>query len=167
MQLELPCRQPVILLLLATALACDGGHDATTAASEDTAPVLVSGPAPRIVPVGATWTFTVTTTGARLAYQWRRDGQPIAGATAAAYVFTPRSMAEGGRFDVVVRNGAGAVTSPPVTVRVVSTQGPWQQDLKIAVGTDADRFGTPTTFVRQAGVVSLARRTSGQLVAVF
>lgn len=167
MRPRLSCRQPVILLLFATALACEGGPDATTAASADTAPVIVAAPTPRVVPVGATWTFTVTTTGARLAYQWRRDGLPIAGATAAAYVFTPRSMAEGGRFDVVVRNDAGTVTTPPVTVRVVSTQGPWQQDLKIAVGTDADRFGTSTTFVRQAGVVSLARRANGQLVAVF
>ncbi len=160
-------RLPIIPLVFATVLACDGGHDATTGASVDTAPVIVVDPRPRVVPVGATWTFTVSATGARLAYQWRRDGQAIAGATAADYVFTPRSMAEGGRIDVVVRNGAGSVTSAPVTLRVVSTQGPWQQDLKIAVGVDADRFGTAATFVRQAGVVSLTRRASGQLVAVF
>ena len=117
--------------------------------------------------VGATGTSTAPTTGARPASQGRRDGHPTSGATAAAYVFTPRSMTEGGRFDVVVRNDAGTVTTPPVTVRVVSTQGPWQQDLKIAVGVDADRFGTAATFVRQAGVVSLTRRASGQLLAVF
>jgi hypothetical protein len=119
------------------------------------------------VPLGATWTFSASATGTGLAYQWRKGGQPVSGATAATYAFTPASPQDGGSLDVVVSNGAGSVTSAAVEVKVVSAQGPWNSDLKVSVGPDPDHFGTPSTFVAQAGVVSLARRTNGQLVAVF
>lgn len=156
-------------LALCTVVCGCGGHDGLTDEGPGNVlpPVLVTGPAPRVVPVGATWTFTVAATGSRLAYQWRRNGQAISGATAVSYAFAPKSLQDGGSLDVVVSNGSGSVTSALIDVKVVNTQGPWQQDLKIAVGSDPDRFGTPTTFVAQAGVVSMARRTNGQLIAVF
>ncbi len=147
--------------------ACGGGGGGSPAGPAGSPPVLVASPAPRVVPLGATWTFTVSATGSGLAYQWRRGGQPLPGATGAAYAFTPASPQEAGSLDVVVSNAAGSVTSPAVEVKVVSASGPWNQDLKIAVGADADHFGVPSTFVAQAGVVSLARRTNGQLIAVF
>jgi hypothetical protein len=153
-----------VLVLLA---GC-GGEDGPGGVPAATAPpVLVSGPAPRVVPLGATWTFTVSATGTGLAYQWRRNGTAIPGATAAAYAFAPASLQDGGSLDAVVSNGAGTITSPAATVQVVTATGPWTQGLKLCVGPDADHFGTPGPFVDQAGVVSLARRVNGQLVAVF
>lgn len=165
-----PILLPALLPALALALgACGGGGGTAAGGGPGTPapPVLVAGPAPRVVPLGATWTFSASATGTGLAYQWRRGGQPLPGATAAAYAFTPASPQDGGSLDVVVSNGGGSVTSPSVDVKVVSAGGPWNQDLKVAVGADPDHFGTPTAFVAQAGVVSLARRTSGQLIAVF
>jgi hypothetical protein len=158
----------VVMLAVPLAVACGGGAGVTSDdVADGTAPVITTAPSARVVPVGASWTFAVGATGSRLTYQWRRNGQAIEGATAATFSFTPRTMQDGGSLDVVVRNGVGSTTSAPVNVRVVSTAGPWQQDLKIAVGSDPNRFGAPTTFVAQAGVVSVTRRPTGQLVAVF
>lgn len=77
------------------------------------APAITTQPASASVNVGASATFSVVATGsAPLAYQWRRDGNAIAGATAASYT-TPATVAgdDGAAFSVVVSNGAGSVTS--------------------------------------------------------
>ena len=68
--------------------------------------------------VGGTVTLSVTATGDGLAYQWRRAGQPIEGATAAQYEIGPLAMDDAGTHDVVVSNSCGAVTSASVTVTV-------------------------------------------------
>jgi hypothetical protein len=76
-------------------------------------------------------------------------------------------MTDGGTLDVVVSNGAGQVTSAPATVRVVTEQGPWRNDQRIAIGSSATSFGTFTVWVPQAGVSSLARLPDGRLVGTF
>lgn len=159
---------PALALILSLLQACGGGGG-TPAAAEGAGspPVLAAGPAARVVPLGATWTFTVSATGGGLAYQWRKGGTPIPGATSASYAFTPASLQDGGSLDVVVSNSAGSVTAPGVEVKVVSTQGPWTLDLKLAVGSTPDAFGAAAPFVAQAGVVSLAKRTNGQIIALF
>lgn len=158
---------PGLILPCALLLTGCGGDTASSTAAATGPPVLVAGPAPRVVPVGSTWTFTVSATGSGLAYQWRKGGQALPGATANSFAFTPTSTQEGGSLDVVVSNGAGSVNSAAVDVKVVTAQGPWNQDLKLCVGATADAFGPATTFVAQAGVVSLAKRQNGQLIAVF
>lgn len=151
------------LLLAALAAACGGGS--ATAPADP--PVIVQGPAPRVVPVGTAWEFAVVATGSDLRYQWRRDGRDIAGATAPRYAFRPSSPTEAGVLDVVVRNAAGAATSDTVRVRVVTADGPWTRDLRIAAGADPSRFGAASVWVRQAGVPSLARLPDGRLIGVF
>jgi len=54
-----------------------------------------------------------------------------------------------------------------VQLRVVTTDGPWTRDLRIAVGTGPGTWGPFTTFVPRAGVPSLARLPGGRLVAAF
>jgi hypothetical protein len=148
--------------LLFSVPACDDGPTRPVAP-----PVLVAGPAPRVVPLGSAWTFSVTAQGERLTYQWRRNGAPIPGASGAIWVFRPGSLSEGGSLDVVVRNASGSVTSEPVDVRVVSAQGPWNRDLLIAASASAEGWTGFTTFVERAGVPSAARLPSGRLVATF
>lgn len=163
------CRLSTLLLFLLLPVlfcACGGGSN-SAAGGASAPPVLVSGPAPRVVPMGSSWTFTVTATGAGLTYQWRKNGIPLAGAAGSSFTFIPATLQDGGSLDVVVRNAAGEVASAAVEVRVVSAQGPWTHDLKLCVGSSADAFGAPQAFIAQAGVPSLARRSSGQLVAVF
>jgi hypothetical protein len=143
------------------ALAC------ATPSAPTTPPVITRPPAARVVPVNSAHEFSVEATGEGLAYQWRRNGTPIPGATAARHTFRPSAMTDGGALDVVVSNGAGLVTSPAVTVRVVTEQGPWRNDLRLAVGPSPNAFGPFATWVRQAGVSSLARLPDGRLVGAF
>ena len=63
----------------------------------------------------------MTATGtAPLAYQWRRGGVPISGATGSSYTLSPTSVAadNGAQFSVVVTNASGAVTSAVATLTV-------------------------------------------------
>jgi photosystem II stability/assembly factor-like uncharacterized protein len=65
--------------------------------------------------------FSVTAAGdAPLAYRWRRNGNPIAGATNATYTLSPTSKAadNGATFDVMVSNPYGSVTSAAATLTV-------------------------------------------------
>lgn len=154
-------RHPALRLVLAGAAACSAPAD------PGDPPVLVEGPAARVVPVGTAWTLRVTASGADLRYQWRRNGQPVGGATAATFEFRPADLGAGGSFDVIVSNGAGAVTSEPVEMRVVSADGPWTRDLRIAVASAPDQWAGFATFLPSAGVVSLAGLSDGRLLAAF
>ena len=91
----------------------------------DTPPTITRHPAARGVAAGQTATFTVEAAGLEpLSYQWRRDGVPIAGATAAAYAFTPTAADDGATFDVVVGNSLGSTTSSAAALAVVVDQPP-------------------------------------------
>lgn len=46
-----------------------------------------------------------------LTYQWRRNGQPVAGATNASFSLTSPSPGDSGSYDVIVTGLAGAATS--------------------------------------------------------
>lgn len=96
--------------------ACSGGTAGSPASQVDPAPVAPSitvQPQNTTVIVGQTASFTVTATGtAPLAYQWRRSGSAIAGATAASYTTAATSDADNGAaFSVIVANPAGTVAS--------------------------------------------------------
>lgn len=77
------------------------------------APVITSEPADASVSAGLTATFTVATTGSPLpTYQWRRNGTPIAGATAASYTTPVLAVDDSGAtYSVVATNSQGAATS--------------------------------------------------------
>ncbi len=84
------------------------------------APVIATPPTSKTVVAGQTASFSVTATGsAPLAYQWRRNGSAIAGATGASYT-TPATVVgdSGALFSVVVSNAAGSATSTNATLTV-------------------------------------------------
>ncbi|MFA5344584.1 MAG: hypothetical protein WC381_11575, partial [Kiritimatiellia bacterium] len=88
-----------------------------------TVPAIAVQPAGKAVTVGQTAAFSVTATGqAPLAYQWRKNGTNIAGATASSYT-TPATVAgdNGAKFSVVVTNTLGSATSANATLTVNST----------------------------------------------
>jgi sugar lactone lactonase YvrE len=71
------------------------------------------------VAAGSTASFSINATGgAPLAYQWRRDGTDIAGATAAVLSLPNVTLADAGRYSVQVRNAAGSVSSGDATLNV-------------------------------------------------
>lgn len=90
-------------------------------------PAIISGPTGQTAAVGTNVQFLITATGAApLAYQWRKDGQPIAnggnrsGATSAQLALTTLTAADAGAYDVVVTNAVGAVTSAVAYLVVTS-----------------------------------------------
>ena len=89
-------------------------------------PTIATAPAPQTVAAGNTAQFSVTANGSPLlTYQWRKGGTNIAGATQAAYT-TPvlQTSDSGARFDVVVTNSAGTVTSAAATLTVTAGSAP-------------------------------------------
>ena len=94
--------------------------------STPTAPAITTQPTNQTVGVGTAATFTVVAIGsATLAYQWRKNGTNISGASAASYV-TPATTAadNASTFSVVVSNSVGSVTSNNATLTVTSTPPP-------------------------------------------
>src|SRR6266550_3526378 len=84
------------------------------------APTITTQPVNQAVTAGQTATFTVVATGtAPLSYQWQKNGANIAGAISASYTTAATTTSDSGaKFDVVVSNPAGTVTSATVTLTV-------------------------------------------------
>lgn len=84
------------------------------------APTVTTQPANQMVTVGQSATFSVTAAGtAPLSYQWRKNSANISGATSASYTTPATTNADNGaKFDVVVSNSAGSITSAQATLTV-------------------------------------------------
>jgi len=84
------------------------------------APTITTQPANQTVTVGQSATFSVSATGtAPLAYQWQKNSANINGATSASYTTPATTSADNGaKFDVIVSNSAGTVTSAQATLSV-------------------------------------------------
>ena len=89
------------------------------------APVITAISAPRqVVTKGQSLTLSITATGAT-AYQWKRNGIAISGATAASYTITAaQPVRDNGWYQAVAVNASGSSASAAVfvLVRPVSTQ---------------------------------------------
>jgi hypothetical protein len=85
------------------------------------APVITNQPSPSTVNIGQTATFNVFATGAApLAYQWRRNGVNIVGATSPSYTTPAATAADNGAlYSVVVSNPQGTVTSTNALLTVL------------------------------------------------
>ena len=82
-------------------------------------PVIQSQPGNLNVTVGGTAVFATTAAGAApLSYQWRRNGSNLTGANAPILTLANVSALNDGRYDLVVTNRAGSVTSEPAVLVV-------------------------------------------------
>jgi len=113
------------------------------------APAISVQPVSRTIAVGQTVTFSVGATGsAPLAFQWRRNGTPIAGATSASYTRSNVQLTDDGAgFDVVVSNTFGRVTSETARLTVLQNTVPTATITKPVAGT---RY-TAGTVIAYAG----------------
>ena len=69
--------------------------------------------------IGAGFPFTLSVTAENgLAYQWYKDGAPIAGATGSSHAVAAATSADAGTYTVVVTGTGGGVTSTPARVSV-------------------------------------------------
>jgi photosystem II stability/assembly factor-like uncharacterized protein len=110
------------LLILAIA-GCGGSESANApqpAPPAAVAPTITAQPAALAVTEGDGATFSVSASGtAPLAYQWKRGGADIAGATASTYTLAAATLADNGAsFTVSVSNSAGSVTSAAAALTV-------------------------------------------------
>ena len=92
------------------------------------APTIMTQPAP----VAAAWqgpaVFRVTARGSKpRTYQWRLNGQPVAGATSATLAIPVVTAEHAGLYDVVVSNDAGSVTSALARLALVFTPPGWPE----------------------------------------
>lgn len=89
------------------------------AASGVTAPAISVQPSGASLVAGGSHTLAVNATGSSpLAYQWRRNGVAIAGATGSQYALTNATSASAGAYTVIVSNAAGSVMSATATITV-------------------------------------------------
>jgi len=107
-------------------LAHHGGEVYRVIYTQSQSPAIAVQPEDLKVAVEEAAVFSVQASGAApLAYQWRRNGEPIPGATAAQYTLSPAALADSGaRFDVVVTNAFGSVTSRQASLGVVNGHRP-------------------------------------------
>lgn len=85
-------------------------------------PVIAVQPSNATVGVGANVVMSVSVTGdAPLTFQWRKDGQPIDGATSPTLLLTNVQATDGGGYYVVVSEATGSATS---SVAVLTVSGP-------------------------------------------
>jgi hypothetical protein len=114
----------LVILVATLALAGCSGLSSTTGpgGNPPVAPSLTVQPASVAVTAGQTATFSVAATGTTpLTYQWRKNSTNLSGATAASYTTPVTTIADtGAKFDVVVTNSVGSVTSAQATLTVSS-----------------------------------------------
>ena len=106
--------------------ALDYGLGSVVAIQYTDAPAITEHPTDRSVLLGQTATFTVGASGAPpLAYQWKRNGVPIGGATAASYTTPPAIAADHGTsYRSAVTNTFGGTESNAATLSVTSNTPP-------------------------------------------
>jgi hypothetical protein len=146
-------RRAAGLLLLLALHACGGANSTSTSA---VAPSITTQPAAQSVAVGASASFSVVATGSgQLAYQWRKDGTALSGATSATYAIAAVATSQAGSYDVVVSNSAGSVTSSAATLTV--TGGTTAPAIVTSPVSQSVALGTSVTFsVTASGAAPLS-----------
>jgi hypothetical protein len=96
-----------------------GSAHASATLTVNAPPVIVVAPRDSTVFEGELATFTATATGAPApSFQWRRNGVPVAYATAGTFTLSAAQITDAGTFDVVATNPFGTAVSRPATLIV-------------------------------------------------
>ena len=96
-----------------------GTASATVGTPTPAAPVFTLHPSSQTVAAGTNVTFTASSTGVPApAYQWKKDGVNIDGATSSSLTITNVQAANTGSYTVVATNTQGSATSNPATLNI-------------------------------------------------
>ena len=114
------CPLPILTALLLFMGGC--GTTVSNSNPKSTTPSITAQPVNATVTVGQTATFSVGASGTSpLNYQWRKNAANISGATGSGYTTQATTSADNGaKFDVVVSNAAGSLTSNAATLTVTA-----------------------------------------------
>ncbi|HUO33386.1 MAG TPA: immunoglobulin domain-containing protein [Candidatus Acidoferrum sp.] len=109
-------------LLISVGMLSSCSGNGGTSGSGTTAPSITTQPSSLSVVIGQTATFSVSASGTSpLTYQWQRNSTNISEATSSTYTTPATTSADNGaKFDVVVTNSEGSVTSVQATLTVTS-----------------------------------------------
>lgn len=84
-------------------------------------PTVMRSPIPISVATGSTAVFEVVAAGSNLTYQWRRDGQALAGETGSQLILPAVGPGSAGVYSALVRNSAGTVVSGGAALTVTAS----------------------------------------------
>ena len=104
---------------LLTLAGCGGGSDAI--ATPAVAPQITLAPQSSSVALGQSIALRVEASGSDLAYQWRRNGVTLNGATGSSLQVVVTSTDDGAQYTAIVSNSAGQVESTAATLTVKSS----------------------------------------------
>ncbi len=97
-------------------------YDLTMAGGSSLAPLVVVPPSSQTVAAGSAVNLRAAVVGSgALAWQWRRNGAAIAGATRATLALPSVQAADAGNYDLVSGNGVGTAISAPAVVTIGTT----------------------------------------------
>jgi len=103
---------------------CGATNSSTVALNINTAPSISQQPDDTTVVAGDVASFHVSASGSNpLSFQWRRNGSPISGATAATLNVNPATAASVGTYDVIITNICGSITSQTATLAISGDGG--------------------------------------------
>lgn len=118
-------------------------------AAGPSAPAISTQPASQSAPLGGDATFTVVASGtAPLTYQWRKNGENLADATAATLTLAGVTANDAGDYTVVVTNSVGSVTS---AVATLTTFAPIAPSITTPPQSQSATLGGSVTFSVAAG----------------
>lgn len=110
-----------------------------TPTSAVSAPSFTSLPADQTASAGGSATFSVAVSGTPApSCQWYKDELPIPGANTLSFTLAPVRAEDAGAYVAVVRNSAGALASPPVSLFVSAAPVIVESPVALAVATGAD-----------------------------
>ncbi|MBX3737831.1 MAG: immunoglobulin domain-containing protein [Candidatus Didemnitutus sp.] len=106
-----------------------------TITATDVAPEITSSPSGQIATLGSSVTFTVTATGSPApTFQWRKDGNNIAGATNASFTIASVTLNDVGHYSATATNSLGTVVSGSATLTVSTTASRHLNDVTVTSG---------------------------------
>jgi hypothetical protein len=118
------------------------------------APTIAAQPANASVGVGSPASFAVVVAGgtAPVTYQWKRNGVPIAGATATSYTLAAAAIIDNGAsFSVDLANPAGSLSSAAATLSVGGAGKSWSAATLISSGDTLRSPSYPQVGIDSAG----------------
>lgn len=137
----------------------------------DTAPTIASVSSSQTLTEGQSITLSVSVNGTTpFTYQWRKDGNPITGATSNSYALNPALAEDDGAYTVVITNSAGSIIAGPIVLAVAPATPPSLSSSPSGTSTltVGDNLylstwasgSTPMTFIWKRNGTEVARTTS-------
>jgi len=155
------------LVIATNSAGSNQSNTANLTVNAATPPTIVTQPLTQVVVVGARLALTVDVTGTGpLAYQWRKGGLAIAGATAESLTLGSVQAADAGEYQVSVSNAFGATVSSVATLGVTTTVSSAMTNVAVRTTLAAEQL-LIVGFTMTGGSKPLLVRAVGPGLAAF